>query len=71
VHAAEFFDLLVQARMRPPCSLRLSAISQQYFSLRINQPPATSQLLSQNKPAPVISHQPNERAGGKSYPNSV
>jgi hypothetical protein len=43
VHAAEFFDLLVQAQMRPPCSLRLSAISQQYFSLRINQPPATSQ----------------------------
>jgi hypothetical protein len=51
----------------PPCSLGLSATSQQYFSLRTNQPPATSQnqpavLFSQNKPAPAISHQPTEQA---------
>jgi hypothetical protein len=44
-------------------------ISQQYFSLRTNQPPATSQnqpavLFSLNKPAPVISHQPTEQAAG-------
>jgi hypothetical protein len=50
-----------------PCSLGLSATSQQYFSLRTNQPPATSQnqpavLFSQNKPAPDISHQPTEQA---------
>jgi hypothetical protein len=49
------------------CSLGLSATSQQYFSLRTNQPPATSRnqpavLFSQNKPAPVISHQPTEQA---------
>jgi hypothetical protein len=34
----------------------------QYFSLRTNQPSAT--LFSQNKSAPVISHQLNEQAGG-------
>jgi hypothetical protein len=50
-----------------PCSLGLSATSQQYFSLRTNQPPATSRnqpavLFSQNKPAPAISHQPTEQA---------
>jgi hypothetical protein len=33
------------------------AASQQYFSLRTNQPAV---LLSQNKAAPVISHNPNE-----------
>jgi hypothetical protein len=49
------------------CSLGLSATSQQYFSLRTNQPPATSRnqpavLFSQNKPAPAISHQPTEQA---------
>jgi hypothetical protein len=52
-----------------PCSLGLSATSQQYFSLRTNQPLATSQnqpavLFSQNKPAPAISHQPTEQAVG-------
>jgi hypothetical protein len=51
------------------CSLGLSATSQQYFSLRTNQPPATSRnqpavLFSQNKPAPAISHQPTEQADG-------
>jgi hypothetical protein len=49
------------------CSLGLSATSQQYFSLKTNQPPATSRnqpavLFSQNKPAPAISHQPTEQA---------
>jgi hypothetical protein len=52
-----------------PCSLGLSATSQQYFSLTTNQPPATSNqpavLFSQNKPAPAISHQPTEQAEGK------
>jgi hypothetical protein len=48
------------------CSLGLSATSQQYFSLRTNQPPATSRnqpavLFSQNKPAQAISHQPTEQ----------
>jgi hypothetical protein len=46
------------------CSIGLSATSQQYFSLRTNQPPATSQqyshqpavLFSQNKP--TTSNQP-------------
>jgi hypothetical protein len=49
------------------CSLGLSATSQQYFSLRTNQPPATSHnqptvLFSQNKPASAISHQPTKQA---------
>jgi hypothetical protein len=39
------------------CSLGLSATSQQYFSLRTNQPQPVV-LFSQNKPAPAISHQP-------------
>jgi hypothetical protein len=50
------------------CSLGLSATSQQYFSLRMNQPSTTSRnqpavLFSQNKPAPAISHQPTEQVG--------
>jgi hypothetical protein len=52
--------------MQEPCSLGLSATSHQYFSLTLNQPPATNQqaavLFSHNKPAPAISHQPTERA---------
>jgi hypothetical protein len=52
-----------------PCSLGLSATSQQYFSLRTNQPPAISRnqpavLFSQNQSAPAISHQPTEQALG-------
>jgi hypothetical protein len=52
------------------CSFGLSATSQQYFSLRTNQPPATSRnqpavLFSQNKPAPAINHQPTEQAARK------
>jgi hypothetical protein len=54
----------------PPCSLGLSATSQQYFSLTRNQPPATSRnqpavLFSQNKPAPAISHQPTEQGAAR------
>jgi hypothetical protein len=46
-----------------PCSFGLSTTSQRYFYPRTNQPPATSQqYFSQNKPAPAISHQPNEQA---------
>jgi hypothetical protein len=53
-----------EAKREAPCSYGLSATSQQYFSLRTNQPPAISQqyFFSQNKSAPVISHQPNEQA---------
>jgi hypothetical protein len=53
-------------RRRAPRSFGLSATSQQYFSLRTNQPLATSQqyFFSQNKSAPAISQQPNEQAGG-------
>jgi hypothetical protein len=51
-------------RLYSPCSFGLWATSQQYFSLRTNQPPATSQLyffLRTNK-ARVISHELNEQA---------
>jgi hypothetical protein len=56
-------------RRHGACSLGLSATSQQYFSLRTNQPPATSRnqpavLFSKNKPASAISHQPTEQAHG-------
>jgi hypothetical protein len=62
-------ETAILATTHAPCSLGLSATSQQYFSLRTNQPPATSQnqpavLFSQNKPAPAISHQPTEQADG-------
>jgi hypothetical protein len=58
---------LAESTRKQACSLGLSATSQQYFSLRTNQPPATSRnqlavLFSQNKPAPAISHQPTEQA---------
>jgi hypothetical protein len=39
------------------CSFGLSATSQQYFSLRTNQQPASSTFVSEQ-----ISHQPNEHA---------
>jgi hypothetical protein len=48
-----------------PYSLGSSATSQQYFSLRTNQPPATNQpaaLFSQKKSAPATNNQPNEHA---------
>jgi hypothetical protein len=44
------------------CSLGLSATSQQYFSLRTNQPPATSQQyfsLRTNQHQPSATSQPN------------
>jgi hypothetical protein len=49
-----------------PCSLGLSATSQQYFSLTTNQPPATNKQYfslrtNQHQPS-AISHQPNEQA---------
>jgi hypothetical protein len=46
----------------PPCSLGLSATSQQYFSLRTNQPPATSQQyfsLRTNQHQPSATSQTN------------
>jgi hypothetical protein len=60
-------DYVISFDMSLACSLGLSATSQQYFSLKTNQPPATSRnqpavLFSQNKPAPAISHQPTEQA---------
>jgi hypothetical protein len=45
-----------------PCSLGLSATSQQYFSLTTNQPPATSQQYSSlrtNQHQPPATSQPN------------
>jgi hypothetical protein len=50
-----------------PCSLGLSATSQQYFSLRTNQPPATSQQYSSlrtNQHQPSATSQPNSRQLG-------
>jgi hypothetical protein len=41
------------------CSLGLSATSQQYFSLKTNQPPATSQQYSS---LGTNHHQPTEHA---------
>jgi hypothetical protein len=44
------------------CSLGLSATSQQYFSLRTNQPPATSQQyfsLRTNQHQPSATSEPN------------
>jgi hypothetical protein len=48
--------------MQAACSLGLSATSQQYFSLRTNQPPATSQQYSSlrtNQHQPSAPSQPN------------
>jgi hypothetical protein len=49
------------SRKPAPCLFGLSATSQQYFSLRTNQPAV---LFSQNKSASAISHQPNEQTAG-------
>jgi hypothetical protein len=49
-------------RLLPPCSLFACLISQQYFSLRTNQPPATSQQYSSlrtNQHQPSATSQPN------------
>jgi hypothetical protein len=53
-----------------PCSLGLSATSQQYFSLRTKQPPATSQQFSslrRNQHQPSANSQPNRRKIGGSF----
>jgi hypothetical protein len=50
------------AHLNSACSLGLSATSQQYFSLRTNQPPATSQQYSSlrtNQHQPSATSQPN------------
>jgi hypothetical protein len=50
-----------------PCSLGLSATSQQYFSLKTNQPPATSQQyfsLRTNQHQPSTTSQTNRLRGG-------
>jgi hypothetical protein len=47
---------------RSACSFCLSATSQQYFSLRTNQPPATSQQyfsLTTNQHQPLVTSQTN------------
>jgi hypothetical protein len=44
----------------PACSLGLSATSQQYFSLRTNQPSSNNIFLSEQS-TPATNHQPNER----------
>jgi hypothetical protein len=52
----------VTLKQRTACSLGLSATSQQYFSLRTNQPPATSQQyfsLRTNQHQPSATSQPN------------
>jgi hypothetical protein len=46
-----------------PCSLGLSATSQQYFFLRINQPPATSQKYFISEQTST-SHQPPAKRTG-------
>jgi hypothetical protein len=49
-----------------PCSFELSATSQQYFSLRTNQPPATSQhyfSLRTNQHQPSATSQTNRLLG--------
>jgi hypothetical protein len=54
---------LVSTYDPPPCSLGLSATSQQYFSLRRNQPPATSQQyfsLRTNQHQPSATSQANK-----------
>jgi hypothetical protein len=48
--------------MWPSCSFGLSATSQQYFSLKTNQPPATSQQyfsLRTNQHQPSVTSQTN------------
>jgi hypothetical protein len=52
----ECFRTPALARCPAPCSLRLSATSQQYFSLTTNQPPATSQQYSSLR---TNQHQPS------------
>jgi hypothetical protein len=62
----EFAKMWLEAddyvKLRRPCSLGLSANSQQYFSLRTNQPPATSRQyfsLRTNRHQPLATSQTN------------
>jgi hypothetical protein len=58
---------LIRAK-KAACSLGLSATSQQYFSLRTNQPPATSQQYSSlrtNQHQPSATSQPNRLKAGQ------
>jgi hypothetical protein len=51
-----------QTKKLTPCSLGLSGTSQQYFSLRTNQPPATNQQyssLTTKQHQPSATSQPN------------
>jgi hypothetical protein len=57
----EWVKLVLGGVAVTPCSCGLSATSQQYFSEQISH--QSTVLLSHNKSAPVISHQPNEQAG--------
>jgi hypothetical protein len=60
-----YFDSLLFKNT--PCSLGLSATSQQYFSLRTNQPPATSQQyfsLRTNQHQPSATSQTNRLSLG-------
>jgi hypothetical protein len=45
-----------------PCSLGLSATSQQFSQNKSATSNQSTVFFSQNKPAPVVSHQPNEQA---------
>jgi hypothetical protein len=52
----------MQMQQCTACSLGLSATSRQYFSLGINQPPATNQqyfFLRTNQQQPSATSQPN------------
>jgi hypothetical protein len=54
------------------CSLGLSAISQQYFSLRTNQPPPTNQQYSSlrtNQHQPSATSQPNRLHARATHPS--
>jgi hypothetical protein len=55
--------MVIEIEIDTPCSLGLSATSQQYFSLRTNQPQATSQqYFSLRKTS--TSHQPPAKRTG-------
>jgi hypothetical protein len=60
-------DVLGRGMAEAPCSLGLSATSQQYFSLRTNQPAATSQRyfsLRTNQHQPSATSHPNRLEDG-------
>jgi hypothetical protein len=60
--ALKLFAMSKLSERPAPCSLGLSATSQQYFSLTSNQPPATSQQYSSlrtNQHQPLATSQPN------------